>query len=410
MPRRCYILLMDPVVNPYNPGAGTRPPALVGREAEISAMDVALQRLLRGRNGRSQLLTGLRGVGKTVLLNEFEDLALGRGYFHEHIEVNEDGSLAPLLASALRRVLLAMDAKKRIGAAIYRALGVLKAFTLRIPGGPELGIDVEAVAGPADSGNLSADLSGLFLELGEVARHHDTGILLTIDELHYVDMPTMTALIVGLHRASQLALPITIVGAGLPTLASVTGEAKTYAERMFTFPRIGSLTIEQATEALEAPAADDGVSWDPDGLALVLEVTACFPYFLQEFGKAAWDAAEGPARISLADVERSVPVAVAELDDGFFRVRTGSTSSSERTYLRAMAELGPGPVRSADVARLLAKSPQGVGPVRDGLIRKALCYSPRHGEIAFTVPLFDQYMKRRLQGGRSWLAPGRMGS
>lgn len=397
---------MDAVVNPYNPGAGTRPPALVGREAEIGAMDVSLQRLLRGRNGRSQLLTGLRGVGKTVLLNEFEDLALGRGYFHEHIEVSEDGSLAPLLASALRRVLLAMDAKKRIGGAVRRALGVLKAFTLRIPDGPELSIDVDVVVGPADSGDLATDLSGLFVELGEIARRHDTGILLTIDELHYVDMPTMTALIVGLHRASQLALPITIAGAGLPTLATVTGEAKTYAERMFTFPQIGSLTTAQAIEALQAPASDEDVRWTADGLERVLEVTQCFPYFLQEFGKAAWDAAEGPEQITLADVERSVPVAIAELDDGFFRVRTGSTSDSERAYLRAMAELGSGPVRSSDVAGLLGKSPQGVGPVRDGLIRKALCYSPRHGEIAFTVPLFDQYMKRRLPAASWRPAPG----
>jgi hypothetical protein len=357
-------------------------------------MDVTLQRLLRGANGRSQLLTGLRGVGKTVLLNEFEDLARGRGYFHEHIEVSEDGSLASLLASGLRRVLLAMDAKKRIGGAVRRALGVLKAFSLRIPNGPELSIDVEAVFGPADSGDLAADLAGLFVELGEVARAHDTGILLTIDELHYVDVPTMTALIVGLHRASQLTLPITIAGAGLPTLTIVTGEAKTYAERMFTFPRIGSLSRVQAIEALQTPAADEGVLWTDDALEYLLGVTDCFPYFLQQFGQLAWDIADGPEAITLADVERTVPVATAELDDGFFRVRTGSISESERSYLRAMAELGSGPVRSSEVATLLRKSPKGVGPVRDSLIKSALCYSPRYGEIAFTVPLFDQYMKR----------------
>jgi hypothetical protein len=385
---------MDPVRNPYNPGAGTRPPALVGRDAQIAAMDVALQRMLRGTNGRSQLLTGLRGVGKTVLLNEFEDLGRGRGFFHEHIEVSEDGSLAPLLASALRRVLLAMDAKKRIGELVRRALGVLKAFTIRVPNGPELNIDVDAVAGPADSGDLATDLAGLFVELGEVARAHDCGILLTIDELHYVDMTTMTALIVGLHRAAQLTLPITIAGAGLPKLATVTGEAKTYAERMFTFPDIGSLTTDQAIEALQAPAADEGVTWDDDALDRVLDVTQCFPYFLQEFGKIAWDVADGPHAIVLSDVERSIPVATAELDDGFFRVRSASTSDSERAYLRAMAELGPGAVRTSDVAKLLGKSAQGVGPVRDTLMRRALCYSPRFGEIAFTVPLFDQYMRR----------------
>jgi hypothetical protein len=387
---------MDPVQNPYNPGAGTRPPALVGRDAEIDAMDVTLQRLLRGTNGRSQLLTGLRGVGKTVLLNEFEDIAEGRGYFHEHIEVSEDGTVAPVLASALRRVLLAMDAKRRIGQAVLRALGVLKAFTLRLPDGPELSIDVEAVFGPADSGDLATDLAGLFVELGEVAQAHDTGILLTIDELHYVDLLTFTALIVGLHRASQRRLPITVAGAGLPTLASLTGDAKTYAERMFTLPRIGSLTEQQAIEALQTPASDGGVRWTDDALAFILPLTECFPYFLQEFGKRAWDVADGPNQITLDDVRRSVPLATAELDDGFFRVRTGSVSSSERAYLRAMAELGPGPVRSSEVANLLGKGPRAVGPVRDNLIKRALCYSPRWGEIAFTVPLFDQYMKRWL--------------
>jgi hypothetical protein len=388
---------MDPVMNPYNPGAGTRPPALVGRDHEISAMDVALQRILRGTNGRSQLLTGLRGVGKTVLLNEFEYLARGRGYFHEHIEVAEDGSLAPLLASALRRVLIAMDAKKRIGEMVRRALGVLKAFTVRIPNGPELSIDVDAVAGPADSGDLATDLAGLFVELGEVARAHACGILLTIDELHYVDMPTMTALIVGLHRAAQLRLPITIAGAGLPKLTSVTGEAKTCAEGMFTFPSIGSLTPDQAREALVTPAADEGVVWADDALDRVLDVTDRFPYFLQEFGKTAWNVADSDDTITLSDVVRSIPVATAELDDGFFRVRSGSTSDSERAYLRAMAELGAGPVRTSEVAKLLGKSPQGVGPVRDTLIKRALCYAPRFGEIAFTVPLFDQYMKRWIQ-------------
>jgi hypothetical protein len=329
-----------------------------------------------------------------VLLNEFEDLAGARGYFHEHIEVSEDGSLAPLLASALRRVLLAMDAKKRIGDAVRQALGVLKAFSLRIPNGPEMSIDVEAVAGPADSGDLGADLAGLFVEVGKVARDHDTGVFLTIDELHYVDVETMTALVVGLHRASQLTLPITIAGAGLPTLVTVTGEAKTYVERMFVFSQIGSLTKEQAIDALQTPVRDEQVRFEEAALDRVLEITECYPYFLQQFGQQAWDIADGPGVITFRDVERSVPVVIAQLDDGFFRVRTRSTSEAERAYLRAMAELGPGPVRSVEVARLLGKKPNGVGPVRDALIKRALCYSPRYGEIAFTVPLFDEYVKR----------------
>jgi hypothetical protein len=192
---------MDPVLNPYSPGAGTRPPALVGRDGEIEAMDIALRRLRLGRDGRSQMLTGLRGVGKTVMLNEFEHLAGGRGYFHEHIEVGEDGDLAPRLAAAIRRILLAMDARKRIGERILRALGVLKAFSIRLPGGPELSIDVDSVSGPADSGDLATDLSGLFVEVGELARDHDAGVLITIDELHYVALQTLEALVMGLHRS-----------------------------------------------------------------------------------------------------------------------------------------------------------------------------------------------------------------
>jgi hypothetical protein len=385
---------MDPVRNPYSPGAGTRPPALVGREREIEAMDVTLQRLMLGRAGRSEMLTGLRGVGKTVLLNEFELLADSRGYFHEHIEINEDGDLPLRLASAFRRVLLAMDARRRIGQRVRRALGVLRAFSLRLPGGTELSIDVDPVAGPADSGDLATDLAGLFVELGEVARDHTTGVLVTIDELHYVTSATLEALVMGLHRAAQLRLPVTVAGAGLPSLAALTGEAKTYAERMFTFPVIGSLDGEQAREALEVPARDEGVQWTNPALERIIEVTQGSPYFLQEFGKQAWDAAIRVDRIDASDVTRSIPVAVAELDDGFFRVRTGRTSDPERAYLRAMAELAPGPVRSSAVAALLGKKTASVAPTRDGLIKKALCYSPRWGEIDFTVPMFDQFMKR----------------
>ncbi len=383
--------------NPFSPGAGTRPPALVGRDREIEAMDVALQRLLLGRDGRSQMLTGLRGVGKTVLLNEFEVIAQARGYFHEHIEVSDEGRLAVRLVAAFRKVLLAMDAKRRIGERVHHALGVLKAFSIQIPDGPGVHIDVDLVSGPADSGDLASDLAGLFVELGEVARDHETGVFLTIDELHYVDEPTLSALVVGLHRAAQIGLPITIAGAGLPMLASLTGEAKSYAERMFTFPEIGSLSDADATEALQTPARDEGVEWDERALKRLVAVTKGYPYFLQEFGKQAWDVADGPADIALDDVERSIPLALAELDDGFFRVRVGRTSDAERLYLRAMAELGPGPVRSADVAALMGKRTNALASTRDALIKRALCYSPRWGEIDFTVPMFDDFMKRWIR-------------
>jgi hypothetical protein len=382
------------VVNPYAPGAGSRPPALVGRDEQIDNMSVALRRLLLGSNARSQILTGLRGVGKTVMLVEFQELAEAHGYFHAHIEVTEDGNLAPDLAAALRRVLLAMDAKRRAGETLRRAFGVLKAFSLRIPDGTELSIDVDAISGPADSGNLGADLAGLFVELGTAARDHGTGILLTVDELHYVDRATLESLIIGLHRSSQLALPVAVAGAGLPTLAATTGQAKAYSERLFMFPTIGSLSEEQAVEALQQPAVDEGVTWTDEALTEILAVTRCYPYFIQQFGLQAWDVADGPDRITGDDVRRSIPVALAELDDGFFKVRAGAATRAERRYMLAMAQIGPGPVRTAEVAEVLGREPSAVTPLREGLLKRSLCYVPERGRIDFTVPMFRDYMLR----------------
>jgi hypothetical protein len=385
---------MDPVRNPYSPGAGTRPPALVGRDPQLRDADVALQRLLAGRDGRGQLLTGLRGVGKTVLLNEFERTAEYHGYFHAHIEVAEDGRLPGRIAAGLRAVLLQMDARRRVGERARRALGVLKAFTLTLPEGSTLRIDVDAVIGPADTGDLATDLAGLFVEIGDVARAQECGVLLTIDELHYVPTPVLAALVLGLHRANQLSLPVLIAGAGLPSLPTLAGEAKSYAERMFTFPIIGSLAESDAVRALAEPAEHEGVGWEPAALERILALTQGYPYFLQEFGKQTWDVAAGPSRITLEDVERATPLAIEELDGGFFRVRTGRLTDQQRSYLRAMAEIGPGPMRSADVAGMLNRTTTALGPVRDQLLKKALCYSPRWGELDFTVPMFDAFMRR----------------
>lgn len=385
---------MDAVSNPYAPGAGTRPPALVGRDPQMEDMDVALRRLLRGRDGRSQLLTGLRGVGKTVLLNEFEDIAERVGFAHEHIEITEDGNLPLRLVGAMRVALLRLDSVKRIGVAVKRVLGILRAFSLTLPDGSMIRIDVDAVAGPADTGDLSMDIAGLFVEVGKLARDHDTGVLLTIDEIHYVPLPVYAALIVGLHRANQLGLPITVAGAGLPSLPALTGEAKSYAERMFDFPTIGALKREAADQALIEPATEEGVSWDMEALDLVWDITKGYPYFIQEFGKQAWLAALGPGAVTPEDVHRAVPVATAQLDEGFFAVRTGKLPNNEKRYLRAMAELSPGPVKSSAVAGLLGKTTNQLGPVRDSLIKRALCYSPAWGDIDFTVPLFDEYMRR----------------
>jgi hypothetical protein len=386
---------MDQVLNPYSPGSGARPHELAGRTAEINELDVALQRLLIGRSAKSQLVTGLHGVGKTVLLYEFSRVAARRGFIHEHIEVGDDGRLPLRLAVALRKSLIKLGGKKKVKGVNRRALGVLKAFAVTLPDAGSLLIDVEAVPGAADSGDLATDLGGLFEEVGQAARAHEAGVFLTIDEMHHLPASSLEALIIGLHHVHQQGLPVVIAGAGLPTLPAVSGEARAYLERMFRFRPLGPLAPDEGADALLLPAAAEGVGWKAGALTRMYEVTMGYPSFLQEFGRQAWDLAEeGSKVIRLGDVERSIPLATAELDEGFFHVRTAKTTGPERTYLRAMAELGPGVVRSTDVAALLSKKTTQVAPVRDTLMKKALCFSPRFNELAFTVPMFDQFMKR----------------
>ena len=385
---------MDRVRNPYSPGAGAPPPALVGRTKQIEDMDVALQRRLLGKPAKSLMLTGLRGVGKTVLLNEFSKTALSRGYEHEHIEADENVNFPAEVASIMRRILLRLSAKHRLGERVQRVLGILKAFSIKIPNGPEFTIDVDAVYGPADSGNLASDLAALLREVSEIAQAASTGVFLTIDEIQYLAPDSLSALILGLHRVSQLSLPLVIAGAGLPSAPGLLGEAKSYAERMFAHPEIGSLSRPDAREAIAAPALDEGVRWNEDALSSVVERTEGYPYFLQEFGKQTWDLAPGSEVITLEDVQSSIDVTLAELDAGFFRVRIDRTTPTERAYLRAMAALGPGPHQSADVAAELGKKTGQIGPTRDRLIKRGLCYMPHWGEIAFTVPMFDGFMRR----------------
>ncbi len=387
---------MNRVRNPYSPGAGTPPPALVGRGKQIKDMDVVLQRRLLGKPAKSMMLTGLRGVGKTVLLNEFSKTALRLEYVHEHVEANENIDFPSMVASTMRKILLRLNARQRLAGKVQRALGVLKAFSVRLPNGPEFTIDVEAVPGPADTGDLTSDLSGLLCEVGDAAQATGTGVFVTIDEIQYLAPKDLSALMVGLHRVAQLSLPLLIAGAGLPSLPGLLGEAKSYAERMFDFPEIGSLTPPDAAEAIVVPASDEGVAWDEDAVQLVVDLTQGYPYFLQEFGKQSWDLAPGQNRITRNDVASSVEVTLAELDTGFFRVRIDKTTDAERAYLRAMATVGPGPHPSSDVATLLKKTTRQLGPVRDGLIKRGLCYAPRWGEIAFTVPMFDGFMRRLM--------------
>ncbi len=387
---------MDPVRNPYAPGAGAPPPALVGRDRQIQDFDIAIQRLALGRHAKSLMLTGLRGVGKTVLLHRFCRIASSHRWVYIQLEAGENQRFAESIASSLRSGILRLSAGRRMTARARRALGVLRTFQLRwgLPNGSVLEANLDPVPGIADSGFLDYDLEGLFTEVGELARERDVGVLLTVDEIQYLNVAELAALIVGLHRVSQEQLPFMVAAAGLPSVPALAGEAKSYSERLFSFPVIGNLHAEQAREALVTPAAEEGVLWHPDALESVVDVTEGYPYFLQEFGKQVWDISDGTNALTLDDVELALPIAMDELDTGFFRVRFDRSTKSERAYLGAMASLGAGPYQSGQVASLLGKTTAQVGVVRDGLIKRGLCYAPSHGVIAFTVPLFDQFVRR----------------
>ncbi|MGI8792606.1 MAG: AAA family ATPase [Acidimicrobiales bacterium] len=390
---------MDRVKNPFTPGAGSPPPLLVGRDAQLDKMSVAIQRMALGRFERSMLLTGLRGVGKTVLLNEFGQTAERNGWVHEHLEATEDTRVAPAVAALARRALLELSLTERVRDRARSALGVLRSFIkVHVPtgDGSAMTIDFEARPGPADSGDLDGDLGGLLREVGETAAEAGAGVLLTIDELQYLTRPELGALIVGLHRVSQLGLPLLVAGAGLPSLPGLAGEARSYAERLFAYVDVGSLSAHDARRALVEPVHDEGAGWDDAAVDRVLELTEGYPYFLQEFGKQAWNAAEGTT-IRAADVQAGELVALDELDHGFFRARIDKTTDAERDYLRAMAGLRvPVPYRSGDVAAAMGKTTSQVGPVRDSLIKRGLVFAPRHGFLSFTVPMFDQFLRRAL--------------
>lgn len=390
---------MDRVRNPFNPGAGTRPPLLVGRDNELDAMRIAIQRLQRGRFERSTMLTGLRGVGKTVLLNEFGTIAEQEGWTRSHLEATEDIHLPTALAAITRRILLELSLTARSKDRARRALGVLRSFVkVHVPVGDAgtLTIDLEPRPGSADTGQLDVDLAGLFTEIGETARSAGIGVLLTIDEIQYLSKSDLSPLIIGLHRVAQLGLPVLVAGAGLPSLPGLAGEARSYSERLFSYVTIGSLNPSDAARALVEPVEEEDGSWHPGAITKALADTEGYPYFLQEFGKQAWNIAIGP-QITPTDMTNAVTLAIDHLDQGFFRARIDRTTDSERDYMRAMASLdGPPPYKSGDVSRRMSKTTGQTGPVRDSLIKRGLCYSPRHGEIAFTVPMFDAFIRRTL--------------
>ena len=396
---------MDPVSNPYSPGAGTPPPALVGRDALIQSFRVAVQRALQGKPGQSLMPIGLRGVGKTVLLNRFTEEAIKLGAHVALIEAPEDASLRQLLAKEARRVLLQLDRVGAVSQAVKRALRIFKSFSIKIgpDGSLSAGVDLDPELGVGDSGILADDVTDLFVALGEAAKDRGTGLVIAIDEVQYLGDDELGALITAVHRTTQRQLPLVIVGAGLPQLPGLAGNAKSYAERLFTFPEIGPLPAAEARRAIIEPAEAQGVQVAADAVMLILEHTHGYPYFLQEWAYEAWNEA-GPGQILLADVLRAAPRVTRKLDENFFRVRFDRLTPTEKKYLRAMAQLGAGPHRSGDIAREYGAKVESVGPMRSALIRKGMIYSPAHGDTAFTVPLFDEYLKRAmpdLVGNRS---------
>lgn len=387
---------MDPVKNPFSPGAGTPPPELAGREPVLERARIALERIKAGRSEKSLLIVGLRGVGKTVLLNRVGELAEAAGYRVVPIEAHEGKKLPALLIPHLRKLLLTLDAMQGVSDKVKRGLRVLKSFLsgVRLSVNEiEIGLNIDAEPGAADSGDLEADLTELFVAIAEAANDRRTAVAIIVDELQYLSEQEMSALIMAVHRISQLQLPLIVLGAGLPQLVGLTGRSKSYSERLFDFPEVGPLSRQDATEALQEPLKEAGGFFADDALGLIIDKTRGYPYFLQEWAYHAWNISPD-LQIDAASAQLASVRAIERLDESFFRVRFDRLTPREKDYLRAMSELGPGPHRSGDIADLLGVVVQTVAPLRSGLIKKGMIYSPAHGDTAFTVPLFDQFMKR----------------
>lgn len=386
---------MDPLRNPFAPGAGSRPPELAGRSALLEAAELALRRVRLGRAEKSQMLLGLRGVGKTVLLNRIAELAESIGYEQAQLEAPEGRPLAAYLVPALKSMLLRLDRVEQARAWASEAMAALRGFAGAFKvsvGEVKLGLS-EPVR--ADSGNLEVDLPELLVSTARAAQAAGTSVVILIDEVQYLTEDELRGLIVALHRIAQKGLPMILFGAGLPQLAALAGEAKSYAERLFDFPGVGALDLQAAGQAIADPIRDEGAGITAEALAEIVRVTEGYPYFLQEWGKHTWNQANGP-EISLNDVLEASRTAVAALDSNFFRVRFDRLTPREQAYLNAMAQLGCGPHRSGAIAEAMGLKVERTGPLRSGLIRKGMVWSPAHGMTAFTVPMFAAFMRRAM--------------
>lgn len=389
---------MDPIKNPFSPGAGSPPPELVGRDPILEQARILLGRVKQKKSEKSMLLTGLRGVGKTVLLNEIKRMADSDGYRTIAIEAHEGKALGMLIAPYLRSLLYDLDRIAGAGDKVKRGLAVLRSFVgaLKVTvGDVSIGLDIDPEKGSADSGDLEIDLPNLFVAIGEAAQDRNSAVAIFIDEIQYFSKKELGALIMAMHKIQQQQLPLVLLGAGLPILPGMAGESKSYAERLFNFPNIGALSQADTAKALQEPAQEAGVVFEDAALDEVFLLTKGYPYFLQEWGYVAWNLAT-TSPITLQVVRDAKKAVIPRLDENFFRVRFDRLTPSEKNFLRAIAELGPGAHRTGDIAEILKVKVTSLGPVRAKLINKGMIYSPAHGDMDFTVPLFDDFMIRAI--------------
>lgn len=387
---------MDPYRNPFAPGAGFPPPELAGRDPVLEMARISCGRAVRGKPARSLMLLGLRGVGKTVLLNEIGNIARQEGVLVSQLEAPEKNTLSTLLYPELRRVMRSLSGFEGAKQIASRGMSALRNFASIFKihiGGVEVGVE-GAEPGLADSGDLQHDLPDLFGVIGEGAKAAGKGWVLLIDEVQYLSEGDLSALIVAMHRMAQRGLPVVLVAAGLPQVAKLAGEVKSYAERLFLYPPVGALDEEAAKLAVRKPVEEEEQTIEDAALQAIVARTRGYPFFLQEWGSTSWDVAAGPM-ITLADVERAYPETIAGLDAGFFKVRYDRLTKAEIQFVMAMATLGDGPYPMAGIAKVMERDQSSLGPARANIISKGMIYSTDHGYLDFTVPLFAEYLRRR---------------
>jgi hypothetical protein len=392
---------MDPIQNPYTPNAGSRPAALAGRDAQLEQFRILVGRLKTGATDQSMIIRGLRGVGKTVLLNAFEDRAEAEGFLTYYHELTPESGMLRELALDAQIALSRLDLGRRVTARVRDGLAHLSAIKVSGPEGIEISLDIER----ADEAMLTRELSDLFVALGEAARSKSRGVCFLVDEIQFADEVEFRAVISALHRATQRSLPITMAAAGLPQIPRLTGEARSYAERLFDFPVIANLDADAATAALVGPAQARGVDYEATAVRAALAWTGGYPFYIQQLGKHAWNiAASSPIGSNV--IAAAIPAAQGALDSSIYQVRLQRATEAERRYMRAMAELGAGPYRSGNVARMAGTSTSALSQIRQRLIDKGLIYATEdYGHVEFTIPRFDEFMRRhRVDSGPSRLS------